>query len=191
MEKNKYFTVNRVVLIGVLSAMVFVLTKFISIPIPSPLGKTALSVGNAMCLLSSLLFGPIVGGLSAGIGNALVDLSDPAWAPEFWITFITKFMMALVTGLLMHRVRLGSEKLRIWGASLAGSLTYCLLYVTKNVLSGYFVKGFTWQVAMAETLTVKLPVTLANAVIATICAALLYLAMKPALRKAHLPGLAE
>ena len=35
MEKNKYFTVNRVVLIGVLSAMVFVLTKFISIPIPS------------------------------------------------------------------------------------------------------------------------------------------------------------
>ena len=70
MEKNKYFTVNRVVLIGVLSAMVFVLTKFISIPIPSPLGKTALSVGNAMCLLSSLLFGPIVGGLSAGIGNA-------------------------------------------------------------------------------------------------------------------------
>ena len=105
MEKNKYFTVNRVVLIGVLSAMVFVLTKFISIPIPSPLGKTALSVGNAMCLLSSLLFGPIVGGLSAGIGNALVDLSDPAWAPEFWITFINKFMMALVTGLLMHRPR--------------------------------------------------------------------------------------
>ena len=74
----------------------FVLTKFISIPIPSPLGKTALSVGNAMCVLSALLFGPAVGGLAAGIGNALVDLTDPAWAPEFWITFINKFLMAFV-----------------------------------------------------------------------------------------------
>ena len=191
MDKNRYFTVNRVVLIGVLAAMVFVLTKFISIPIPSPLGKTALSVGNAMCLLSSLLFGPVVGSLSAGIGNALVDLSDPAWAPEFWITFINKFMMALVAGLLMHKVRLGGEKLRAWGASLAGSLAYCLLYVIKNILSGYLVKGFTWQVAIAETVTVKLPVTLANAVIATVCAALLYLAMKPALRRAHIVGLAD
>ena len=50
--KNKTFSVHDVVLIGVLAACVFVLTKFISIPIPSPLGKTALSVGNAMCIRS-------------------------------------------------------------------------------------------------------------------------------------------
>ena len=182
---KKYFTTHNIVLTGVLAAAIFVLTKFISIPIPSPLGKTALSVGNAMCILSALLFGPITGGLAAGIGNALVDLSDPAWAPEFWITFINKFLMAFVAGLIMHRVKLGGDNLRGWFAGLLGSLTYCLLYVTKNIISGVFVKSFTWDVAVMETLTVKLPVTLANAIIAMVCAALLYMALRQPLRKAH------
>ena len=187
-RKENFFTVRTVTLIGVLAAMVFVLTKFISIPIPSPLGKTALSLGNAMSILAALLFGPGVGGLAAGIGNALVDLTDPTWAPEFWITFINKFAMAFVAGVLMHRVRLGAPRLRVWLAGLGGSLTYCLLYVVKNILSGHYVSGFTWQVTVAETLAVKLPVTLANAVIATVCAALLCLAMTPALRRAHMLG---
>lgn len=185
MEKKTIFTVRNIALVGVLAAMVFVLTKFISIPIPSPLGKTALSVGNAMCLLSALLFGPGIGGLAAGIGNALVDLSDPAWAPEFWITFINKFLMAFICGLVMHKVRLGSEKIRIWVAGLCGALTYCLLYVVKNIISGVYVKDFTWDVAIMETLTVKLPVTLVNAIIAVVCAAVLYLVLRQPLRKAH------
>lgn len=184
-KKQSLFSTRNIALIGILAAMVFALTKFISIPIPSPLGKTALSVGNSMCILSALLFGPGIGGLAAGIGNALVDLSDPAWAPEFWITFINKFAMAFVAGVIMHRVRLGSQQLRIWLAGLGGALTYCLLYVAKNIISGVFVKGFTLQVAVVETLTVKLPVTLVNAVIAVVCAGALYLVLKPSLRKAH------
>ena len=187
MEQKKFFTVRNVTLIGILSAMVFALTKFISIPIPSPLGKTALSVGNSMCVLSALLFGPGIGGLAAGIGNALVDLSDPAWAPEFWITFINKFAMAFIAGVIMHKIRLGSDKIRVWVASLCGALTYCVLYVVKNIISGVVVKGFTLHVAVVETLTVKLPVTLVNAIIAVVCAGALYFVLKPALRKAHVP----
>ena len=186
MEKKKFFTVRNITLIGVLAACVFVLTKFISIPIPTPLGKTALSVGNAMCILSSLLFGPAVGGLAAGLGNALVDLSDPAWAPEFWITFINKFLMAYVAGLVMHHTKLGGEKARLWIAGICGTLTYAVLYVTKNILSGVWLKGFTWQVAIVETLTVKLPVTLVNGVLAVICAVFLYLALYRPLRHAHI-----
>lgn len=184
-KMKKYFTVRNIALTGILAAMIFVLTKFVSIPIPSPLGKTALSVGNAMCLLAALLFGPLTGGLAAGIGNALVDLSDPAWAAQFWITFINKFLMAFVAGLLMHRVKLGSEKVRVWLAGLLGALTYCALYITKNILEGVFVRGFTWEVTIVETLTTKLPVSLVNGVIAVICAALLYLVLKQPLRKAH------
>ncbi len=190
MEKKKFFTVQRITLIGVLSAMVFALTKFASIPIPSPLGKTAIQLGNTMCILSALLFGPITGSLAAGIGSAMVDLTDPAWAPEFWITFINKFAMAMVAGLLMHVVRFGRERIRIWLAGAAGAMTYVVLYLTKNIISGHFVKGFTWDVALTYTLGVKLPISLANGIIATICAALLYLAMSPALRRAHLLGTA-
>ena len=176
---------NNMALIGILAAMVFVLTKFVSIPIPSPMGKTAISCGNAMSILGALLFGPWVGALAAGIGNALVDLTDPAWAPEFWITFINKFLMAFIAGVIMHKVHLGSERVRVWVASLCGALTYCVLYVAKNILEGALVRGFTWEVAIMETLTVKLPVTLVNAVIAVVCAALLYLALRQPLRKAH------
>ena len=186
MEKKKFLTVRNITLIGVLAACVFVLTKFISIPIPTPLGKTALSVGNAMCVLSALLFGPAIGGLASGIGNALVDLSDPAWAPEFWITFINKFAMAFVAGLVMHKVKLVSEKIRIWLAGMCGALMYAVLYVTKNIISGVYIKGFTWKVAIVETLTVKLPVTLVNGVLAVVCAGFLYLALCKPLRQARI-----
>ena len=171
-------------LVGVLAAMVFAMT-YVGIDIPSPLGKTKLHFGNVMCLLSALLFGPQIGALAAGFGSALFDLQDPAWAPEFWITFINKFAMAFVAGWIMHRISLGSDKVRVWFAGLAGSLTYCLLYVTKNILSGHFIKGFTWQAALGETLLAKLPVTLANGVIAVICAAILAITLQPVLRKAH------
>ena len=58
MKKNSVFSVRNITMVGVLAACVFVLTKFISIPIPTLLGKTALSVGNAMCILASFLFHP-------------------------------------------------------------------------------------------------------------------------------------
>ena len=185
-EKKTFFTIRNITLIGVLAAAIFVLTKFVSIPIPSPLGRTALSVGNAMCILSALLFGPLTGGLAAGLGNALVDLMDPTWAADFWMTFINKFLMTFAAGLVMHKLRFGPENLRTWLAGLAGTLTYCVLYVTKNILSGVLIRGFTWQVSVVETLSVKLPTTLANGVIATVCAALLYPALKPALKKSRM-----
>ena len=185
MKQQNRFSAKTLALTGVATALVFVLTKFVSIPIPSVLGKTAIHVGNAMCLLSALLLGPVHGALAAGIGSALVDLTDPVWAAEFWITFINKAAMALVAGLCFQALKLKSKPLRTWLASLFGALTYCALYVAKNVLMGHFVQGFEWQVAIGETLTLKLPVTLVNAVIATVCASLLYLAMKPALTKAH------
>ena len=186
MKKNSVFSVRSITLIGVLAACVFVLTKFISIPIPTPLGKTALSLGNSMCILASLLFGPLIGGLSAGIGNALVDLTDPAWAPEFYITFINKFLMAYVAGLVMHYVKLGNDQLRVCIAGLCGAVTYTILYVAKNIISGVYIKGFTWAVAIVETLTVKLPVSLVNGVLAVVCATLLFFALREPLRRAHI-----
>ena len=185
MEQKKQFDVRAIALTGILAAMVFVLTKFASIPIPSPLGKTALSLGNTMCILAAFLFGPLTGGLAAGVGHALVDLLDPAWASQFWITFINKFLMAFVAGLVMHKVKLGRENVRVWFAGILGALTYCVLYLTKNILEGILLRGFTWEVTIAETLATKLPVTLTNGVIAVICASLLYFILKQPLRKAH------
>ena len=89
---------------------------------PSAIGKTAIHVGNAMCLLSSLLLGPVPGALAAGIGSALVDLTDPVWATEFWMTFINKAAMALTAGLCFRVLRLRNRPLRVWLSSLSGAL---------------------------------------------------------------------
>ena len=99
MKKNK---VREFAFIGVMAALVFVTTNFLSIKIPVGAGQTQIHMGNVMCILSGLLFGPVAGGLASGIGSMFVDLLNPAWAPEFWITFIMKFVMGFVAGLISH-----------------------------------------------------------------------------------------
>ena len=190
MQEKRTFDTRTIAVIGVLAAMVFALT-YVGIDIPSPLGKCKIHFGNIMCILSGLLFGPVTGGLAAGIGSALFDLTDPSWAPEFWITFINKFAMGCVAGLVYRRLTVVGPQNRTWISALCGSLTYSFLYISKNILSGHFTNGFTWQTAIWETGIVKLPVTLVNGVLAVVCASLLCLALRPALRRAHvLTGMA-
>ena len=184
MKQTNSFSIQRLALISMMAAMVFALT-YVGIDIPTGLGKTKLHFGNIMCLLSALLLGPVGGGLAAGVGSALYDLMDPMWAPECWITFLTKFVMAFVAGGLMRKATFLNPRVRVWVATLCGSLSYSVLYIGKNVLESLYVKGFTWQVTQVEVLATKVPVTLFNGVVAVICAALLYTALTPALTKAN------
>ena len=183
--KNKFLSTRNLCILGLMTALVYVMTM-VHIDIPSPLGKAMIHFGNIMCLLSALLFGPGLGAIAAGAGSGLFDLMDPVFAPTFWITMITKAIMALVAGLIMHKVRFGKDSVRVWIAGLCGSVTYCVLYVTKNILEGALVKGFSWKVAITETLITKVPVTLFNGVVAVICAGVLTLSLRPALRRAKL-----
>lgn len=184
MKQEKFFTTRRMVAVGMVAALVFVFT-YIGIDIPSPLGKTKIHMGNVMCLLGGFLFGGLPGGLAAGIGSGLFDLMDPIWAPEFWITALNKFVLAWVAGTVATKLK-SRTKLNLWVGGIAGVLAYSTLYISKNILSGHYIKGFGWDVALLETVTTKLPVTLINGVIAVVCAVLLYHAVHPALKKAGL-----
>ena len=53
--KNSRFTLYRIVIIGLMAAMVFVCTMFLGIRIPTPTGTTQLKTANAICLLTGLL----------------------------------------------------------------------------------------------------------------------------------------
>lgn len=189
MKKKPYFSVLRLCIIGLMSAMVFVATMFLRIDIPTPLGKTMLHFGNVMCILSGLLFGGVTGGLSAGLGSAIFDLMDPTFAPEFWITFLMKFAMALVAGLLVSRARRaageGSDagKGHVIFAAISGAVTYFVLYITKTILWNRFVLGAEWG-AVWTTVAAKATVSLVNAVLASVVSVLLYLALRPALKAA-------
>ena len=141
-----------------------------------------------VCLLGGLLFGPVTGGLSAGIGSALFDFMDPAYAPEAWITFINKFLMGFVAGAICRMGRGKGpkmEKLFTLIGGISGAGTYVILYVSKTIIVQYFINSGVWATVAAVAIQ-KGTVSLVNGLIAVVVSSFLAFSLRPALRKAHL-----
>ena len=148
MKQRGTFSIQRLALIGMMAAMVFTLT-YVGIDIPTGLGKTKIHFGNIMCLLSAFLLGPVGGGLAAGVGSALFDLMDPMWAPECWITLITKGIMGLAAGLAMAD-REEPKYGRCTIAAALGCVAYYILYFFKSfAYDGLLMGGLTAATAAA------------------------------------------
>lgn len=183
MNQHRFFNTQRLAIIGLMAAMVFVATYFLHIDIPTPLGKTMLHFGNVMCVLSGLLFGGLTGGLAAGIGSAIYDLMDPAFAPEFWITFLLKFAMAFIAGSIAGRSGAKVRPARLIVAAITGAVSYTILYVAKTVIVQYFVMRAEWATVWTVVVT-KGSVSLFNAALAAAVSVVLALALRPALERA-------
>ncbi|MEG0896704.1 MAG: ECF transporter S component [Ruthenibacterium sp.] len=187
MNKQKFST-RQIVQIALMAALVFVGTN-LRIKIPVGGDGTMLHLGNVFCLLAGMLFGAVPGGLAAGLGSAIFDLTSE-YASEAWITFINKFLMGFVAGLVAHwHVRHAPSKtethLRTIVAGVAGSVTYCVLYILKTIVTQHYINGLVWQ-AVWPIVAVKGMVTFTNGMIAVAVSLLLVFALRPALRRAHL-----
>ncbi len=171
----------KLVTISLMAALVFVTTKFFSIPIPVGAGKTAIHLGNVLCILSGLLFGGLPGGLAAGVGSMIVDLTDPLWAPEFWITFLMKFAMGFTAGFLAK----GETKvsLKLIFAAVTAAIVYVGLYLAKTYITQHFILQTPWETTFAVLVT-KGSTSLVNALIAMVVSVILYKVMRPALKRA-------
>ena len=180
MKKNK---VREFAFIGVMAALVFVTTNFLSIKIPVGAGQTQIHMGNVMCILSGLLFGPVSGGLASGIGSMFVDLMNPAWAPEFWITFINKFVMGFVAGLISHMGK--QTKVKNIIAAICGAVSYVICYLTKNYIQEAILMKQPMETVKAILLT-KAATSFTNAMIAMVVSVILFNLLQPALKRAHL-----
>ncbi len=138
-QQRKLFTVQDIVMIGVLAAVCFVTTRFLSIPIPTPAGQTMIKTANIFCLLSGMILGGIKGGLAAGIGSFLYDLTDPLFISGAPFTFLFFFMMAYVCGLFYNLAEASSSKLKytFWSilGAVAGQTVYLVLLFAKRIIS--------------------------------------------------------
>lgn len=159
----------------------------IRITMPIQIGDTtSIHLGNIMCALSGILFGPWLGGLAAGLGSAIYDMMNPLYISEAWITFITKAVYGLVPGLLMllWKKNWGVGKAAV--AASGGAVAYAALYLFKTYFySGRLLKGLTHEAAMLAVAT-KIPATIFNAVIAIVFAPILAVAIRKALEKNRL-----
>ena len=133
-QNRKHATIFQVALTGMMAALVFVATMFIKVDIPLPTGKTMLSLGNTMCVLSGLLLGPIYGGLAGGLGSFCYDLLDPVFISGAPITFLFKFAIGFVCGLIAYAGRGKTEFVltRNIVAAVCGAVAYMILYLGKS-----------------------------------------------------------
>ena len=180
---KKKITVQEITLIGLMAAMVYVASAFLQIPIPTAIGNTRIHMGNVMCLLSGLILGPVWGGMSAGIGSAFFDLTNPAYITSAPFTFAFKFLMAWVCGILYKKWQNhGKTVLYSAIAGAAGAITYVILYLSKNFVEDYIILRLPLQGVMVD-IGQKGIVSLANGIIAVIVAVPLSLAIRPAVKK--------
>ena len=131
--------------------------------------------------------------LASGLGSALYDLTNPLYAAECWLTFLTKGAMGLVAGLTVKKA-LSEDKLtypKALTGAILGCVTYYILYFAKSVFyDGILLEGLTLTVAVA-VIPLKLPASIFNAAVAIIGAPVLTIAVRSALKRAGLGRLTK
>lgn len=144
-------------------------------------------LGNAFVVLGALLLGGVPGGLAGAVGLSIADIIS-GFAAAAPITFVCKFLIGLITGLVAHRSARLSEShpkkyILKWSvlASAAGLGCNCLADPVLNYL---------WQRLItpgAEALlSINILFTVLNAAVNTVCAVALYSALRPVLRRMNL-----
>jgi len=98
-------TITKLAETALMAALCYVSFTFLQIKIPVPGGDaTSIHIGNAFCVLAALLIGGVYGGLSGAIGMGIADLMDPVYITGAPKTFVLKFCIGLITGLVAHKI---------------------------------------------------------------------------------------
>ena len=190
-SKNRK-TVLMICVAAMMAALVAVGSN-LQIQIPSILGTSRFHLGNVMCALSGLLLGPWWGFAAAGLGSFLYDLTQGYYAHEAFITFFVKGVYGLVSGLVMYYVfvkLLKKERdsyLAMLVSAVCAALAFLVIYSVKVYFyNGMLIEGFTTPVQCWALILGKLPATLVNGALAVACAPVLGVAIRKALKEAHL-----
>ena len=187
---KRTFTTKELAMTGVMAALSLVAYLFFRVPF---YGGSSFHLGNTFTALTALLLDGVSVGLAGAIGLALADIlaGDPGYAIT---TFILKFIIGLVCGAVSHKViHLRTfptgNKFKYVAAVTASAFSGLLVNVFTDPFIGYFRNLYIFgQPAEFVSVVTKIAsgVTLVNSLLSTVCAVVLYIALRPALEKAHL-----
>ena len=189
---KKKFSAREITIIGVMAALSFVAYEFLRIP--NVFGTdSSFHLGNTFTALTAMLLDGVSGGLAGAVGLALADIvaGDPGYAIT---TFVLKFIIGIVCGFVAHKLlklkqRSPKDGASYLGAVIVSALSGLLVNVVTDPFLGYFRNIYIFgQEASIAAVWTKIAggVTLVNSILSTVCAVILYLALRPALEKAHL-----
>lgn len=118
------------------------------------------------------------------------DLLDPVYVVYAPKTFLLKFCIGFITGLIAHKlghVSTETDNKKVLRWTIAASVCGLLFNVIFDPLIGYFYKLVILGKPAAElTLAWNVASTSINAVTSTIVSVLVYMALRPALKKSGL-----
>ena len=160
------------------AALCYVGATFIKIDIPVGTERTMFHFGNVFCVLAALLIGGEWGGLAGAIGMTISDLST-AYVTSAPKTFILKLCIGLIVGFVAHVARV----------AILASVCGMAFNIVADPVVGYFYKTYLLGVPqdLAKTLAkIGAITTSVNAVIAVIVASIIYLALRPAMKKLNM-----
>lgn len=183
--------IQKIVFTGLIAALSYVVFTFLQIKITLPGGDaTSIHLGNAVCVLGALLLGGFYGGLGGALGMTIGDLFDPVYVVYAPKTFILKLCIGLITGLIAHKIghiTKETDHKKVFRFTLLATIGGLLFNVVFDPLVGYYYKLLILGKPAAElTLAWNIASTSINAVTSTIVSVVVYMALRPALKKAGL-----
>ncbi len=184
--KSKEISVEKIALTGLFAALSYVVFTFLQIKISLPGGDaTSIHLGNAVCVLGALMLGGVYGGLGGAIGMTIGDLLDPIYIVYAPKTFILKFCIGLITGLVAHKIgkinETTDEKRAVFYSTLAAACGL-LFNVIFDPLLGYYYKLLIIGKPAAElVLTWNVLSTSINAITSLVVSVLIYVALRKVL----------
>lgn len=187
---QRHQTTTKLAQTAIFAALCYVSFTFLQIKIPVPGGDaTSLHIGNAFCVLAALILGGSYGGLAGAVGMTIADILDPVYILGAPKTFVLKFAIGLIVGLVAHRVagiNESTDKKYVFKWSILASAAGLGFNVIADPVVGYFYKQYILgqPQQMAEVLAkVNGIATLINAVVSMFLVGLLYNAVRPALMR--------
>ena len=119
----------KIILTALFAALCFI---GVLIRIPLPTGAFV-HLGNTMCILGALLIGGVYGGLAGSIGMGLFDLTHGYLGAGLLRTFLLKFFMGLIAGLLFKLIL--KKKLNVKKLTIIFVIILGLVFITVLTLS--------------------------------------------------------
>lgn len=175
---------------ALMAALCYVTFTFLQIKIPLPGGDaSSLHIGNAVCVLAALMLGGVYGGLAGAIGMSIADIMDPVYITVAPKTFLLKFCIGLIVGLVAHKIAKineSTDKKYVLKWSVIASVAGLGFNVIADPVVGYFYKMFILgQPQTAAEVLAKLSAvtTLVNAIVSVVLVGFVYNAARPALLK--------
>lgn len=173
------------------AALCYIGATFIKIDIPVGTERTMFHFGNVFCVLAALLIGGAWGGLAGAVGMTISDLTT-AYVTSAPKTFFLKLCIGLIVGFVAHRLfKISKEHSAkyVTIATIVSSICGMLFNVVADPIVGYFYKTYLLGVPqdLAKTLAkIGAVTTSVNAVIAVVVASILYLALRPVMKKSNM-----